>query len=210
MPDRARTELEAANLALALIKEPGIASFDEPERAAARECRKWFGTVRDQVLRQRDWNFASTYVQPAADPAESIGPLKKRFLLPEECLAVREVHGAAASEWTLQREKLTVSGVEVERVALVTNLTAPLVRYTARVLNVELWDAEFLIAFAAQLGHRVGPLIGRSVTTVGKLMEEARALIDAAAGSDARENAPKQISREVPAISARRRGRMFR
>src|SRR5438105_1471570 len=99
--DRARSELDAANLALSYIREPGITSFEENTHRA-RVCRKHFGTVRDALLRGANYNFATWRFAPARDPVDSIGPLVKRYALPDECLKVRGVDGLEADEWEVE------------------------------------------------------------------------------------------------------------
>ncbi len=207
--ERPTTELAAANLALSLIKNTvAIASFDEPDRAAARECRKWFAATRAELLRRYDWNFASRWVRPAADPVSSISPLKTRFIMPADCLKVRAVQDATTDEWAVGNEIVDASGVQVPRIVLLTNLAAPLVRYTTDETNVALWDAQFLTAFAAELAENIAPGLGRSVQTARAVAMKAEIKTDAAAASDAREEAPKQITKMVPAIRARFAGRL--
>jgi hypothetical protein len=205
--ERPTTEVGAANLALALIKEPPIAGFDEPRRVAARAARKWFGVTRDELLREQWWNFATDWDRPAADAAESIGPLKKRYPMPPDCIEIRSIEGASEDQWAVENAVIDLAGTQAERVVLVTNLTAPLCCYTKRVTNVALWDPQFIVAFAARLGSYVGPEIGRSPQTVRAVEDKAEKKLDRAASSDAREKAPAQIRKDVPALRARFVGR---
>jgi len=208
MPDtpRATTETAAANLALGLIKEPPIGDMAELDQPVAEACRNWFGVARDEVLRREDWNFASAWVQPAMDTTASAGPLKNRYPMPPDCLKVREIDEADEDEWKVQNETIKLAGVDVEQVVLVTNLNSPLVRYTKRVTNVALWDPQFLVGFAGQLGEYLGPLLGRSSTTTDRAAALADRKIDAGATSDAREGSRGQVSRSTSWTRAREIG----
>lgn len=198
---RAGTEVEAINLALSLLREEEIADTAEDTKPA-REARKWFGTARDEVLRETDWNFAEAWAQPAADPTANPGPLTIRYPLPAAALKVRHVEGLSSDDWKV----LTVlaGAPAVETSVLVTNAAAPLVCYTRRIDDVKLWDAQFLVAFARRLAAYMAPAFGKSIDETDGMEKASQRKVDAAARQDAREKAPTRMPSDVPFIRARR------
>lgn len=200
--DRARSETEAANLALSHIREPGITDLAE-DTHRARVVTKHFGTTRDDLLRGGNYNFATWRFTPAQDPVESDGPLKKRYPLPDDCLKVRDVDGLEADEWEVEGGE--TGGLDpVEARFLVTNADAPVIVGTRRITNVSLWDVSFVRAFKIELAAVIAPEIARSDKIADKAAEQSKDAEDRAAIRDARERAPSQISRETSWVRARR------
>ncbi|CAM5767174.1 hypothetical protein [Bosea minatitlanensis] len=203
---RAATETEAANGALAEIGEPPIASLDEP-RAAARVCKSRFHDVRDALLREADWNFATAWVVPGMDPTPARGPLKKRYVLPPDCVKVRFVEGLEEDEWALEASSVDPTSAPILGGILVTNAAAPNVCYTRIIQQPVLWDALFLTVFQKRLGAAAAPRIGRSQAIAGRLNGEAAALLKPAKRRDSQEKARTQLPRETSWLAARRGGR---
>lgn len=200
---RATSETEAANGALAHVRHPPIASIDE-RRAVAIACRTRFADTRDALLRDYPWNFATAWVVPAADPRPALGPLKIRYPLPEDCLRVRRVVGLESDAWAVEAANVA-PGEEPTLVAvLVSNAAAPHVEYTRRVENPTLWDALFLEIFQLMLGARIAPLIARNAGLAAELEGRARALLKPARRVDAQEKARSDIPRRSTWIDARR------
>lgn len=205
---RAATEVQAANGALRHIGEPALASLDEP-RAAARACKPAFPDVRDALLREADWNFATAWAVPACLPGPAIGPLKKRYAMPADCVGVRYIDGLTEDDWAVEDAALLPGQPAPEAIIVVTNATAPRICYTRRIENVALWDALFLDVFQLRLGAAIAPGIGRSRAIAVELEARATARLKPAKRRDAREKARTAVTRETSWISARRsyRGR---
>ncbi|MBN9458467.1 MAG: hypothetical protein J0I54_17695 [Bosea sp.] len=203
---RAASETEAANGALAEIGEPPIASLDEP-RAAARVCKSRFHDVRDALLREADWNFATAWVIPGMDPAPALGRLKNRYVLPPDCVKVRFVVGLETDEWAVEAASVAPTASPILGGVLVTNATAPNICYTRIVAQPVLWDALFLQVFQKRLGAAIAPRIGRSQAIAGRLNGEAAALLKPAKRRDSQEKARTELPRITSWLAARYGGR---
>ena len=61
-------EIEICNLSLMMLGIPSITSFDD-ENVNAKMCKKFFPVVRDRVLRDHSWSFATAYydLQPSTE-----------------------------------------------------------------------------------------------------------------------------------------------
>lgn len=223
MPYRAQTEIEAANLALGEIGEPPIGSFND-NNARARNCFKWFGTVRDELMRSHDWDFCSAWVVPAMDPTPALGAYVNRFVLPDDCLKVRRVvpnppapnsnapvqsnpnfidDDQEQNGWTVENPSVSVGAAPPAAMVLVTNLNQPLVNYTRRVDIVRLWDAQFVTAFVMELGAKIAPAIAKDINAGEKLHTAAKERIEDAARIDSREQSARHVSRETSWVTSR-------
>jgi hypothetical protein len=208
--ERVGSEEQAASLALSLLRESAIARFDE-DNIRARTARQWFATARTETLRRNDWNFASTWVVPAAQPADALGQFKNQFPLPADCVCVCEVFdGGTGSggrlgvdQWAIETAEVDELGAAAEVAMLVSNSETVRVRYTRDVTAVRSWDPQFLVAFAKQLAEYMAPAFGKSMSEASELGASAERKIDAAAARDAREKAPTTITRSTSWTRAR-------
>ncbi len=238
MPYRAQTALEAANLALAEIGEPPIGSFDE-NTARARRCQQWYGTVRDATQRQHDWGFCAAWYVPAQSPIAALGRLKNRFIMPDDCLKVRDVvryqpttsattgisitdpniiaelesltnQPLADREWDIEAANVGISDVPPTAMVVVTNMDQPLVNYTRRIDIVRLWAPDYLTAFVQELASKLAPAIARDINAGAAMHAAAIETIDDAARTDSREESPRHVSRETSWVRSRYIGRGWR
>jgi hypothetical protein len=210
---RASSEEEFANLALGRCKEDEIATFDDDVNRA-RVVRRHFGLVRDALLRRLDWNFASTWTQPAADALAGVGTFVNRYPLPSECIAVRAVFDGSADvvldddQWAVEGGRVTLAGADVEAMILVCNSASALIRFTRRVESPRLWDPLFSQAFICLLAAACAPELGRSMSQANALAGEAESiLVPLAKRVDAKEKAPSKVGGErLPSWIAARAG----
>lgn len=204
---RVSTELEAANLALAEIGEPPVASLDAGN-ARARALRQHFGTALDEALAEKPWGFATAWDQPAAATTPGRGALRTRFPLPTDCVAVRFIAGddgePSTEEWDIEAATVAAGDMPAEAKVLVTNMAAPRVCYTRRVTVPRLWDATFVRVFAKRLAARIAPQLGRGLATAAALDDAADQVRDRAAAIDAREESRSQVTRDTSWVSVRR------
>lgn len=198
---RPTTEEGVANLVLDKCHQDEIATLDD-DAARARAVKRHFGQVRDSMLRDYDWNFATRWAVPAADPLPHDGNFSIRYVMPADCLRVRSIEDEDDDSWAI--ELVSVSDDDV--VALVTDVVAPNVCYTARVDNVALWDPLFVDAFVAMLAHRIAPAVGAGDKAAGFLEEFKEIVAPVAKRADAREKAKSKQGAQIGAWSAARFG----
>lgn len=204
MLTRAAVEVQAANSALAHLRETALTSLDQ-DRAAARHVKAQFGNVRDALLRRHPWNFAERRQVLSEDPLAARGRFLRTFPLPAVCLRVNSVEGAAEDDWSVETRDAPAGGAaELETEVLSTDIASPVVFYNTTVANVRLWDPLFLECFALLLAAKIGPLLGRDRTEVESLETRAeRLLLPAAKRVDEREAARSQLPRNLPILTNR-------
>lgn len=180
------TEEFAANLALGHLGQPEIASMNDTT-TRARKVRQFFPVARDHLQRDKQWNFCKAWVTPAMDPVPSLGHLKSRYLMPDDCLRVRFIKGDNRRSWDIESGQADNGGVAVEAVVLVTNIAQPTVCYSRRVTAVRLWDALFLPAFGYMLAGYLATSLGKSREWGADMKAQALAMESGAATIDAKE-----------------------
>lgn len=203
--DIVTTEEGATNLSLGHLRQPPIANLSD-NNDRARAAKAFFATARDAALRLRWWNFATAWVTPAASAQVHPSRLKTIYVLPDDCVAVRFIDGCGDDEWQVESCAADPAGGAAKVPVLITNRTAPLICYTARITEVRLWDPDFLVAFSYQHAAFAGPQLGASSTRVESLHALANSWRDEAGSIDAQEKSIELVSKNTSWLAARRRG----
>ena len=138
------TETDIANMALDILKEAPITSFEE-KRPIAGWLKRNFAATRDAELEKAEWNFA---LRRAALPAASDRPAfgwSNAFILPSDCIRLIPLTECGISEGRPIPH-------EVEDGRILTNAPGPLkIRYVCRNTDYARYPATFQMALAARL-----------------------------------------------------------
>jgi hypothetical protein len=196
---RGLTETDRANGALAEIGEPPIAALSDPGRAAARHCNRFFAGVRDELLREAPWQFAKNYVTPAAQPTAPSPRWLYRYLMPADCVNIVCVMHRQNAEW----EQNSSGDDATVAICLDTNLVAPNVWYTRRIVNPAQWDALFCELFDISLAAKINPLIGRDKSKTAELLQRRRDKLEETKARDAQSASAERQRKDVNWILAR-------
>jgi hypothetical protein len=198
---RGGSEVSAANVALAHLREGQLASLDE-NRPAARFAKTHFADVRDALLRSHPWNFAVAFTVPARDPAASAGAFSKVYPLPADCLRVVSVDGLDEDSWSVESR----AGLDDDAATLVpvlcTEAAAPRLRYVRLVGEPALWDPLFLEVFGLRLAARIAPLLGQPEASDDLDARAERKLMTARRVNN-REAARSELTRSPSWVTAR-------
>lgn len=197
---RPQTEVDAANQALSRhLGQPPIGTLTE-DNTRARQMRRHFGQVRDALLAEHEWKFATDWLVPAAGPAPTVGPWTKRYPLPDGVITLRRIDGLGADTWSIEQAP---SG-DVK--TLLTDVDAPLCEVTMRVESPRLWEPIFVEVFALKLAAAAAPVILKSSKLAVTLEEIADQKLLLAKRTDAREKANSTVSRDTRWVTVRGTG----
>lgn len=208
------TSTDVANEALQeCLARATIASFQERSKEA-RAVAVFYNNTRDAMLRAAPWNFARAMSQltllkaipgtpenpttPAVQgwqPNYPPTPWFYSYAQPSDCIRMRYVMGQLGGNTTVtqlrQSPYMVASDTDQQGNAatvVLTNMSQALAVYTRRIVNEDLWDAQFHQAFVKSLASRlVMPLAGDKALAKS-LQAEAKELIMAARISDGNEN----------------------
>lgn len=217
-----------ANEALSMIGDATDVTSLQPPNAStqARLCAQMFGEAIDAVLQSHAWTFATRRVQPPL-LAETVSTWAYGYGLPADVLHPTTVLAADATD-DLQLRTTTLAvdpttgypnglgtpatqpfTIEVEpdglRV-LRTDQESPVLVYTARNIDVRLWDPAARQALVHYLAHKLAgaTLKGRTGTQVSQAMlQAAMALIREAAALNAQYQRDVRVTPTCPWLPQR-------
>ena len=153
----ASSETEIANMALDLLKEAPINSFND-DRASARWMNRNYALYRDVVLAAHLWKFASSRAELAALEEGPTYGWQYRYKKPDDCLRVIPLrHLGSLNGYLIPHE--------VEGEYILTDAPPPIkIRYLRRVTNVSEYNNSplFILALSTRLaGALAAWLTGR-------------------------------------------------
>jgi hypothetical protein len=189
----ASSELDICNRALAMLGIASIVSTDGTEQAADL-CRRFFAGLRDELLRNHPWKFATKRALLAAsETAPAWGP-GYSYPLPADCLRVLELDAEVGDGWA------------VEGGAIVTSLTSPLsLRYTARITDATKWDAAFCSVMASRMAADLAMPLALSANLRTQMLDEMKRGLREARSIDAMEGSSASFYADT-FVDARRTG----
>lgn len=156
-------QTDICNVALALLGvNQRITSIDQAVPAAEALKLQW-DLVRDEVLRKTDWSFARERAVLSADAVAPLFDYLYAYVLPTDCIAVREFNHKLAGT--------SMADYEVSGPLLLSNDTCSNLRYTFRNETVSTWSADFAQAMA----HALAAAVGSGLSTAPSLSENMRA-----------------------------------
>lgn len=162
------------NLGLMLVGIPAITSFND-ENNNAKLCKDFFPVLRDRVLRDHPWSFATAFHQLQKLDEESGDPgFSEVCALPGDLIRVIELVGDRPYR-------------RIENKILVRELPATLV-YTRRVEDPELFDETFVEALQYLLAAEIGLSNTRDTQLIAMFRQEYERRLAIARSIDSQEN----------------------
>lgn len=162
------------NLALNLVGIPSITSFHD-ENNNAKLCKTFFPVLRDRVLRDHTWSFATAFYELQALHEQSRDPRYEVVCaLPGDVIRIIEVGGNRPYR-------------RVENKILVQELPATLV-YTRRVEDPGLFDQTFAEALQYLLAAEIGMSNTRDTQLIAMFRQEYEKRLALARSIDSQEN----------------------
>jgi len=181
----ATTKTQIFNLALAHIGEPGIANF-QIAGAPARNARLIYDDIRDQVIHEFPWNFATRYDSAAALAETPSWHWQNAYVMPSDYLRVLRIQGDLRRDWE-------VADMD-DKTVLMCNISSPInFKYIRRVTNVSRYSPNFVSALAARLAIELVIPLGKRLTLMDSLRTIYMAKMSLARTVDSQEKTPEII-----------------
>ena len=161
---------DICNIAARVLGVKSIMSLDQrsPE---AEVFSSVYPIVRDAMLSEFNWRFATRDIRLAALDEELLGPWRYVYANPSECLRVQMIHDPSG----LEQEGVPFSIGFENRVY--TNISGAVARCTMRVTNEGIYPPHFVDVF----GKRIAVEAAGSLQNVANRVDAASALYNAAA-----------------------------
>jgi len=179
------------NMALAMLGIPNITSFDEGNNNA-KLCKAFFPAIRDRVLRDHTWSFATKFYELQTLRDASPDPqFPYAAALPADLIRiVRLADGAAYRR----------AGKQI----FVRNIPAKLI-YIARIEDPELFDETFCEALQYAIAAEIGMANTRDAQLINLFRQEYATRLAIARSIDSAENQHVyQSARRSDWLAARR------
>jgi hypothetical protein len=181
--------VEIANLALSKLGDEGeITSLEENTRAA-RTINGCFVAMRDAVLRDHPWNFATRRAQlPALADAVVWGDWTA-FSQPADFIRLLEVDGTDAQQIGFGQTWWQIEGRQI-----LARRPGPLnIRYTARIEESGLWDALFVEALACRIAMQSALRLTGSQETLRAMRQLYKDALGLAKQVDGQDNPAEEL-----------------
>jgi len=179
-------ETDLINVALAHIGHEPITSLDLQNNSVAETARRLYPTTRDDALRVVHWNCATWRQTLATEVAgyDSAEEWTHAYQLPRDpyCLKARRFAGTYYRTWTRFHPRKVPFRVEGR--VLLTNDANPVLVYTRRLEDVNMFDPSLYNAVAVLLGSFFAVAIRKDYKLQGQLFSIWERLRDEAAGID--------------------------
>ena len=149
-----------------------------------------YDDLRRAVLRDHQWNFASTRVSLAAITNAPVWEFDHAYLLPSDLLRLVDVDNPLELVYKVERM--------AEGKVIVTDIDAPLkIKYTADIEDANAMEPKFREALSARLAMAwAEPLTGVSSKTA-ELAKIYAAFLKSAKSVDGQEDSPKQTESDA-------------
>lgn len=189
------SETEIANLAIRhLGVSDEIADLDTDTTVQAQACRAFFDTVRDAVLRDFPWPFATERAALAGQVTEPNDEWGYSYVYPSDCLQARRIVSGNRQETQGDRIRFRV-GQDGSSLLIYTDESAPTLEYTKRETDPIRFPPDFVIALSFRLASYIAPSVtGGDPFKLGPLALQRYALEIAQAQAMAgREEMPDEL-----------------
>lgn len=191
------TETEVVNSALGLLASRRITSLDDGSELATLARLRW-AIARDAVNEAHPWNFAdlrATLVASARVPAYEWSTQYPLPTLPK-CLAVREtsLDQANSSQFPNVSGQRWVLGYDSQDGRVIfCNATALSIRYTAQILDLNIWSPLAILALTYLLASDLAIEVTGEIEKQGGYLRSFQATMEQAMSSDARQASPVRL-----------------
>ena len=175
------SDVSICNLALSHIGTATINSLDDPTKEG-RACKLHFAAVRDSVLREHPWNFATKREYLSLLNTTPVG-WSFAYAYPSDCLFARELWQQTRLENPTPFETVRGTGGRV----IVTNEQDAVLEYTSAVTDATQFDPLFVDALSYKLAAELAMPITRSVPISQAMLNLYLNRLQQAATMDSRE-----------------------
>jgi hypothetical protein len=177
------SSIEIINAGLRKLGEPPITTRTD-QSPQARIANATYDSIRNAMLRETPWNFATKRTRLAADASTPAWGYDRQFPLPADFLRLTDVSNASDSEWRLENGKI------------LTDLEAPLdILYVAQVSESDM-DISFQEALAARCAFEWAETLSQTDSVKQTMGSQARIALQRARAADGQEDRQRKLGND--------------
>ncbi len=196
------TDVDIANMALTKLgTRATIASLTE-NSTEARVINTWYATVRDDLIRSIDWNFARVY-QTLALQGTPPARWAYSYAYPSDCVKFWRIDMGITTWFPGDPNTIFEVGSDGTNRMIWTNQETAVGVYSQRVTDPNRMDPEFVTAFVACLAAAVAYPITQKRDIAAQMQADAKAIMEDAMADSANEAVSNDRDRVAETISAR-------
>lgn len=174
------SDIDVVNSALSRLGEQPLLALSDPS-PPGRLATRTYDDIRDALLREYPWNFATKRGSLAASPTAPLWGFAFAYTLPSDNLRLIEIENVGDQDW--RNESGTI----------VTDMTAPLnIRYI-QLVSVDAMDSTFREALAARLAMEWAEPLVQTTSVVNAMATLYRNKLQVARVADGQEDRQKVI-----------------
>lgn len=176
-------QVEICNIALGRIGMETIERMDEASECA-RVCRRFYDFVRQTVLRQYPWTFATKQVRLALMD-QTPPDYKYAYRYPADALCLRHMYNEYFQGLTRNNQYKLLGDKDGK--VIYTNVPNAWIEYTEDSEDPTFWDAQFIEAFAWKLAAEIAFTLTGNLNIAQNCVQAYNAYFVEAAADDAME-----------------------
>lgn len=195
------TEADIGNMALSKLGTRATITSLTENSTEARQINIWYATVRDDLLRVGDWNFARVYA-PLALSGTPPSRWGYSYAYPSDCLKFRRIDAEISVQAIDPAVTFEIATDGTNRM-IFTNFSEAIGVYTQRVTDPNRMDPEFIMALQTCLAAAIALAITQKESVANARVVEARAVIEQAAVDSANEEVNNESDRLAESLTVR-------
>lgn len=181
------TDVGIANTALRRLKANTITSFTEGTKSA--NCvNDLYDSVRDELLRAHNWNFATKREKLAQSATAPAFGYDNAYSMPSDWIRTVSAHPDDSGIGTVEFKEENQDDQNV----ILCDADDVYLRYISRVTDPNRMPADFVKAFARSLAEAMAMDLANSNTVRAECEKEAEILLRRAKSSDAMGSTPER------------------
>lgn len=177
--------VEICNLALNHIGAKSISSLDEASENA-RKCKLVYAPLRDAVLRDHSWNFA-TANELLALLDESMPGWNFIYAQPVKCLNVRKIFSEVVLSNPSPLDFKILLSPTTKTKSIASNLEFAWCEFTYQVTDPALFDTKFVEALSYRIGSALAQPLTGNIQLAQALLQMSIGITEKAVLQNARE-----------------------
>lgn len=182
--------VEICNLALNHVGAKSITSIDEASENA-RKCKLVYGPLRDAVLRDYAWNFA-TATEQLALLDETIPGWSFIYTQPVRCLNVRKVFSEVVMVNPTPSDFKILLSPSTKTKSIASNLEIAWAEFTYQVTDPNVFDPKFVEALSYRIGASLAQSLAGNIQLGQALLQMSVSITEKAVLQNAREGSQQK------------------
>ena len=153
---------DVVNLALTRVGHPFRVTNIMDGSPQASAALNVYAQTRDELLRQKNWDFAKVIVSAATTGYTAPPPWVVEYTYPDDCLKIRQLFNSiylASTNNPVPTYYTIGQNVSLAQKVIWSNTYFATIVYTKQVTAPTEWEADFTELMAAALGKRLAPIL---------------------------------------------------